>query len=409
MKVVIIGAGFGGINLAKELAGKKDFEVILIDKKNYHLFQPFLYQVATAGLSPADISIPTRSLFRRNKNVEVLMAQVDSIEPKSKQVHLDNGANVSYDRLVVAAGAKNLIFNPDWIPHVQTLKSVKEALNLRKQILCSFERAEIEKDPERKKSLLTFVIIGAGPTGVELAGAISELAKFTLAQDFRIINPKDARIILIEAGKNVLSTFDKKLSIKAKDTLEKIGVSVWLDTKVTNISEGKVELGGDTIVTDTIIWAAGVTSVGLSQKLANTLSIETKKGGKLPVDEYLKVTGTSDIYAIGDICEIENDWLPGIAPVAIQQGKYLGKTLISEVKGKNLKGFKYKDKGQMATIGRRRAIAEAGFLKMSGFIAWHMWVFIHIYFLIGFRNRVAVFLQWLWSYVAYKKGARIIN
>ncbi|MCO4754191.1 MAG: NAD(P)/FAD-dependent oxidoreductase [Bacteriovoracaceae bacterium] len=409
MKVVIIGAGFGGLNAAKQLAKNKDIEIVIIDRRNYHLFQPFLYQVATAGLSPADISVPIRAFFRGRKNVEVLLGEVSEVDDKNKLIKLTSGKSLGFDKLIIAGGAKNRIFIPEWAPHVFGLKTIQDALSLRKNILMSFELAEIETDPQRKQALTTFAIIGAGPTGVELAGAIAELARFTLSEDFRNIDPSDTRVIIIEAGTRVLSSFDPSLSKKAKIALEKLGVTVWTDTKVTKISEGKVELGQDIISANTIIWAAGVESIELAKDLESTIGAQLKRGNRLLVNEKLQLINHQDIYALGDIAYFENEELPGIAPVAIQQGKYLGKSLLRLKKEKEVRPFEYRDKGQMATIGRSKAIAQVGKLKFYGNFAWYLWVFIHIYFLIGFRNRVSVFLQWLWSYLTYKRGARIIN
>ncbi|MBC76369.1 MAG: FAD-dependent oxidoreductase [Halobacteriovoraceae bacterium] len=409
MKVIVVGAGFGGINAAKTLSKDKNIQVVVIDKRNYHLFQPFLYQVATAGLSPADISVPIRAFFRGQKNVEVIMAEVQGIDQDKKLLKLSNNRTLDYDKVVIAAGAKNHIFNQDWAPYVHGLKSIQDALSLRKKILMSFELAEVEEDPVKRKAYTTFAIIGGGPTGVELAGAIAELARFTLSEDFRNIDPSDTRVILIEATNRVLSTFDPGLSKKAKRALEKLGVSVWLENKVSNICEGKVELGSDVINANTIIWAAGVVSTDLAKEMEGDVGAKLKRGNRLLVNEHLQVVGCDDIYALGDISYFENEELPGIAPVAIQQGKYIGKSIRRLEKGKDIKPFSYKDKGHMATIGRSKAIAQIGKLRFGGTIAWYMWVFIHIYFLIGFRNRVSVFLQWLWSYLTYKRGARIIN
>lgn len=409
MKVIVVGAGFGGINAAKTLAKNKSIDVVVVDKRNYHLFQPFLYQVATAGLSPADISVPIRAFFRGQKNVEVIMGEVAGIDQKSRLLKLSNNKNLKYDKVVIAAGAKNHIFNQDWAKHVYGLKSIQDALSLRKNILMSFELAEVEQDPVKRKAYTTFAIIGGGPTGVELAGAIAELARFTLSEDFRNIDPSDTRVILIEAGSRVLSTFDQGLSKKAKRALEKLGVSVWLESKVSNICKGKVELGSDVINANTIIWAAGVVSTDLAKDLEADVGANLKRGNRLLVNEFLQVKGCEDIYAIGDISYFEKEELPGIAPVAIQQGKYVGKAIKRLFKEKEIRPFSYVDKGHMATIGRSKAIAQIGKLRFGGTIAWYLWVFIHIYFLIGFRNRVSVFLQWLWSYLTYKRGARIIN
>lgn len=409
MKVVVIGAGFGGVNAVKELSKDPEIEVVLIDKRNYHLFQPFLYQVATAGLSPADISVPTRSIFKKRKNVEVIMGAVTSIDSKNKTVSVHDGKTFEYDKLIVAAGAKNFVFNKEWEPYVLGMKSVQDALAIRKRLLMSFELAEVEPDPKIKKALMTFVVIGGGPTGVELAGAIAELARFSLAQDFRVINPKDARVILIEAGDKVLSTFGPKLSEKAKLGLERLGVSVWLKSRVTSITEGRVELDDDTIGANTIIWAAGVKSVNIDEDLGISPEVSLEKGDRVPVEDDLKVRGMEDVYAIGDLAIFKSSPLPGIAPVAIQQGTHVGKELRREFQGKEYRPFHYVDKGQMATVGRSRAIAEVRGMRVSGLLAWYLWVFIHIYFLIGFRNRVAVLLQWFWSYMTFKKGARIIN
>lgn len=365
--------------------------------------------MATAGLSPADISVPIRSFFRKDKNVEVVLGEVEELKATKKQAILKSGKVLPYDKLVIAAGAKNYIFNESWNPHVRGLKSVSDALEMRKSILLAFESAEIESDPEKKKAMMTFVVIGAGPTGVELAGSIAELARFSLVQDFRNIDSTDARIILIEAGPRVLAAFHPSLSQKAKKDLERLGVSVWLKSKVTKIERNRVELGDDAISSHNIIWAAGVTSVDLANEAKEKYHVDLKKADRLPVNKRLEVVGAEDMYALGDIAFYNENPLPGTASVAIQQGKYLGKALRRLAEGKEVQDFIYKDKGQMATIGRSRAIAEIGNLRLSGLLAWYMWVFVHIYFLIGFRNRVSVFLQWFWSYATYKKGARIIN
>lgn len=409
MKVVIIGAGFGGLSVAKELAGKNGIDVVLVDRRNHHLFQPFLYQVATAGLSPADISMPVRSLFRRAKNVEVLLATMESVDLSGRKVRLDNGALLSYDKLVIAAGAKNRIFKDEWKPYVLGLKTLADALKLRKSVLMAFELAEAEPDPVKRDALLTFVVIGAGPTGVELAGAISELAKFSLAQDFRMINPKDAKIVLIEGGDRVLSTFHPALSIRAQRDLERLGINVVLGKRVSSILEGQVDLDSGKIHASTIIWAAGVTSENVALTLGKELKLDLQRGNTLPVNRRLEVLGAKDIYAIGDMAYFTDHPLPGVAQVAIQQGKYLGHLLRHLAKSKPYGDFRYVDRGQMATIGRRRAIAQIGKLRFGGVFAWWLWIFVHIYFLIGFRNRVSVIMQWIWSYVTYKKGARIIN
>lgn len=337
------------------------------------------------------------------------MGNVSEIDHLKKAVITDDGKLFQFDKLIIAAGAKNLVFNSSWQKYVLGMKSVQDALAIRKKLLSSFELAEVETDPKRKKSLMTFVVIGGGPTGVELAGAIAELARFSLAQDFRVINPKDARVILIEAGERVLSTFGPKLSEKAKLGLERLGVSVWLKSMVTNITEGRVELDDDAIGANTIIWAAGVTSVNIDKDLGLNSEIALERGDRVPVGPDLQVEGLKDIYAIGDLAIYREAPLPGIAPVAIQQGTHVGRELRRELNGRNYRPFRYVDKGQMATVGRGRAIAEVRNLKVSGIIAWYLWVFIHIYFLIGFRNRVSVLLQWFWSYITFKKGARIIN
>lgn len=339
MKVIVVGAGFGGINAAKTLAKNKSIDVVVVDKRNYHLFQPFLYQVATAGLSPADISVPIRAFFRGQKNVEVIMGEVAGIDQKSRLLKLSNNKNLKYDKVVIAAGAKNHIFNQDWAKHVYGLKSIQDALSLRKNILMSFELAEVEQDPVKRKAYTTFAIIGGGPTGVELAGAIAELARFTLSEDFRNIDPSDTRVILIEAGSRVLSTFDQGLSKKAKRALEKLGVSVWLESKVSNICKGKVELGSDVINANTIIWAAGVVSTDLAKDLEADVGANLKRGNRLLVNEFLQVKGCEDIYAIGDISYFEKEELPGIAPVAIQQGKYVGKAIKRLFKEKEIRPF----------------------------------------------------------------------
>ncbi|KAA0259481.1 NAD(P)/FAD-dependent oxidoreductase [Deferribacter autotrophicus] len=405
-KIVIIGAGFGGLNAAKILCKNKKLNITIIDKKNHHLFQPLLYQVATAGLNESDIAYPIRSIFRNKKNVTVYKETVIDFDFNTKTVITDSNKH-SYDYLIIACGAVENYFGKDkWAKYAPTLKNLNHAQQLRNKILNAFEMAEKTKDDNEKRKYLTFVVIGGGPTGVELAGAIGEMTRFTLAKDFRNIDPRLSRIILIEAADKILATFDDKLINKAVRNLESLGVQVWTKSMVTDIDEKGVTIGNERLESATIIWAAGIKANPLSEKLPGNKD----KMGRIIVNKDLSIENYPDVFVVGDLAHFEQNGkiLPGIAPVAMQQGKFVAKLILAELKGKKRTQFKYFDKGQMATIGRSKAIAEIKNLKLSGFIAWITWILVHIMYLTGFKNRIFVMLQWAWSYLTLKKGARLI-
>jgi NADH dehydrogenase len=405
-RVVIIGAGFGGLSAAKRLA-KAPFEVTLVDRHNYHLFQPLLYQVATAGLSPGDIASPIRGILRGQRNVNVLLAKVSGIDVVGKEV-LAEGRRIPYDILIVATGAEHGYFGHDWTSYAPGLKTIDDATYLRRRILLAFERAESVTDPDERRRLLNFVVIGGGPTGVEIAGAIAELAKRALASDFRAIDPRCARIILIEAAPRLLTPLDPSLSEAARRSLEHLGVEVRLSTSVTDCDCSSVSVGDERVDTRTIIWAAGVKA----SPAAEWLAVAGDHAGRVKVNSDLSVPGHPDVFVIGDAATVAGDDgrpLAGIAPVAKQQGMYVADLLIARVAGRTLTPFRYRDFGSMATIGRKRAVAQIGGFKLTGFAAWVLWSLAHIYFLIGFRNRLVVALNWAWSYITFQRGARLIT
>jgi len=405
-KIVIIGAGFAGLNAAKTLSKNKEIEIVIIDRKNHHLFQPLLYQVATAGLNEADIAYPIRSIFSRKKNITVLKDVVVDFDLENRHV-ITKSDKIKYDYLIIAAGAEENYFgNTQWKNYAPTIKTLKDAQILRNKILNAFEMAEKAKSENEKKKFLTFIIIGGGPTGVELAGAIGEMTRITLAKDFRNIDPRLSRIILIEAGKRILPSFDEKLSTKATRDLESLGVQVWTNSLVTEINEKGVNIGNEFIEAATVIWAAGIKANKLSQKIPG----EKDKSGRIKVNADLSLPNYPEIFICGDITNFEQNGtpLPGIAPVAMQQGKHAAKQILNDLKNKKREPFKYFDKGQLATIGKSKAIAEIKNIKLSGFIAWFTWIFVHILYLTGFKNRLFVMLQWGWSYFTFKKGARLI-
>ncbi len=407
-RLVIVGAGFGGLSLAKDLA-KSDYEITIIDRHNYHLFQPLLYQVATAGLSPAEIASPIRSILRDQKNVTVILAEVSGVDLGKREVIAD-GRRIPFDTLVLATGAEHAYFGHDeWEPFAPGLKTVDDATYLRRKILLAFERAETEPDAAERQRLLNFVVVGGGPTGVEMAGAIAELAKRALASDFRTIDPRSARIILVEAGPRLLTPFDPKLSENAKQALEQLGVEVRLNAAVTGCSDSAVEIGDERIETRTIMWAAGVKA----SAAAHWLGVEADRAGRVKVEPDLSVKGLSDVFVIGDTALVRDEKgkpLPGVAPVAKQQGQYLAKLLTARIAGQRLPPpFRYRDYGSLATIGRKRAIFQRGALKFTGLFAWLLWSTAHIYFLIGFRNRLVVAMSWAWSYVTFQRGTRLIT
>ena len=412
-RVLIIGAGFGGINVAKKLGGKVDnadaLDITILDRHNYHLFQPLLYQVAMAGLSPGDIATPIRSIVAENTNTRVNLAEAKSVDLKVKVVHTNCGP-YEYDYLILGLGSHQSYFgHEEWEPYAPGLKSLEQATEVRRRVLTSFEVAERETDPERIRQLLTFVVVGGGPTGVELAGSLGEITRYTLAQDFRHIDPTSAQVILIEAGPKILASFDEKLIAKAVTDLKNLGVTVRTSTKVTKIADEGVTLeGGELIRADTVLWAAGVKPSPLN----STLGVPLDRQGRLIVTNDCSLEGHPEVFVIGDqACFMGKDGkpLPGLAPVAMQQGRAVAASILNDLRGHVRKPFEYFDKGQMATIGRLKAVAQTKQFKMSGMLAWFAWLLVHIYYLVGFRNRIVVMIQWFWSYATYKKGAQIIT
>lgn len=406
VQVLIVGAGFGGLNVAKKLGHRKDVDVTIFDSRNYHLFQPLLYQVATAGLSPAEIAAPIRNIVSRYRNIHVRMGKVDQVDLNEKTISVE-GKAYPYDYLVLACGSQHSYFGHDeWEDFAPGLKTLEQATEIRRRVLLAFEHAEKETNPETQKKLLTFVIIGAGPTGVEIAGAISEISRFTLERDFRHIDPSRTRIILIEAGKRILAGFAEDLSKKAERDLEKMGVQIWTNTRVTKVEEGTVSLGDERIAAQTVIWAAGVKPAALNAKL----DVRKDAAGRIEVRKDLAIPQYPNVFVVGDQAHFEQDGkaLPGLAPVAMQQGRQAAANIVRLIKGRPTEGFHYFDKGQMATIGRSRAILQLGSLHMSGLLAWLAWLFVHIYYLIGFKNRIFVLYQWAWAYLTYRRGARLI-
>lgn len=407
VKVVVVGGGFGGLAATRGLARNPSVSVTLLDQKNYHLFQPLLYQVATAGLSPSDIAFPIRSIFSDEKNVDVILAKVDRVDWQTKTVLTSTGG-ISYDKLILACGAGHSYFGHDeWEAFAPGLKTLEQATEVRRRVLLGFEMAERTENQSEQKKHLTFVIIGGGPTGVELAGAIAELSRFTLQKDFRRIDPSQTRVLLIEAGSRILSQFSAPLSRRAARDLEELGVQIWTQARVTGIKNDYVLLGQESIEASTILWAAGVRPSDLGQ----VSGLPCDPLGRVRVTPELNVLGHPDIYVIGDMAYLEDERgipLPGLAPVALQQGKWVAQNILKDLAGGKQTPFRYFDRGHMATIGRRKAVMQAFGWEIGGFFAWVAWLIIHIYYLTGFKNRVFVFSQWLISYLTYAKGARLI-
>lgn len=408
-QVVIIGAGFAGLNAAKELADHDEVHVVLIDQKNHHLFQPLLYQVATAGLNPADIASPIRSQFSGDRNVSVHLHQVGRLSLTEKWVGTEEGFELGFDFLILACGAQHSYFgHAEWEEFAPGLKTVEQAIEIRRRILAAFERAENEIDEERQRALLNFVVVGGGPTGVELAGAIADISRTVLVKDFRRINPASARVILVEAGPRILPAFPEDLAARAAKDLVKLGVEILTSSPVEEIDAEGVRIGKERIPSKTAIWAAGVKAAGISE----ILGVETDRAGRIKVGPDLSIPGHPDVFVAGDLAhsEMENGQLvPGLAPAAIQMGKSAAKNILATIHNRPRKPFHYFDKGIMATIGKRKAIAQTGRLKLTGYIAWLAWLFIHILYLVGFRNRIAVLLEWAWSYLFSKRGSRLIT
>ncbi len=406
-QVVIIGAGFGGLYAARALR-HADAEITVIDRSNHHLFQPLLYQVATAGLSPGDIAYPIRAVLARQKNAHVLLEEALAIDPLSRKVKLRD-RELNYDYLILATGARHAYFgHNEWEAYAPGLKSLEDALEIRRRILVAFEKAERETDPAKRNELLTFVIVGGGPTGVELAGAITEISRRVMVRDFRVINPRDARIILIEAGPRILPSYPEDLSAAAEVSLKKLGAEVWTQSPVTSVQSGEVIVAGKMIRAATVLWAAGVAASPLARKLGTALD----KLGRLVVEPDLSIPGHHEIFAIGDIAAFTHQTgrpLPGVAPVAIQQGRHAARNILRAIHGDPSNPFHYVDKGSLATIGRAAGVADFGKLRFSGYFAWLAWLFVHIFFLIGFRNRFVVLFEWAWAYFTSQRGARLIT
>ena len=404
-QVVIVGGGFGGLAAARALRGAPA-RVVLLDRRNHHLFQPLLYQVATAGLSPAEIAAPIRRILRGQENVTVLLADVTAIDAERKRVLLADG-EVAYDHLIVGTGVTHSYFGHDeWARFAPGLKTLDDALEIRRRALLAFERAEREPDPEKRRRWLTFVVIGGGPTGVEMAGAFAEIARDTLPRDFRRIDPRTTRVILVEAGARILPAYPEDLSDKAARQLEALGVQVRTGAAVTGIDAEGVELGNDRLAAGTVVWAAGVQA----SPLARTLGAPLDRAGRVKVAPDLTVPGRPEIQVIGDLAAVEYSGrpVPGVAPAAMQMGRHAGANIARMLRGEARRAFRYRDKGSLATIGRSRAVAVIGALKLWGFVAWLAWLLVHIFFLIGFRNRFVVLFTWAWAYTTHQRSARLI-
>jgi len=410
---VIVGGGFGGLDAARALRGKP-VSVTLVDRHNHHLFSPLLYQVATAGLSPGDIASPIRWILRKQSNLHVLLANVRRVDPNARLVHLDHDDSIAYDYLILAAGSTHSYFgHPEWSHRAPGLKTLDDALAIRRRMLLAFEEAEREKDPAKKRQLLTFALVGGGPTGVELAGALAEIAHHTLRHEFKAIDPESARIVLLEAGPTILPSFPESLRNSARRALRKLGVEVWENAAVTAIETDAVAIGGgagnpDRLLAHTIVWAAGVAA----SPVGRTLGVPTDRAGRVIVQPDLSVPGHPDVFIAGDMASFTHQTrkpLPGVAQVAKQQGAHAARNVLRTIAGEPTAPFRYRDPGNMATIGRAAAIADFGWARVSGYLGWLLWLFVHILFLIGFRNRLSVLLQWASSYATYQRSVRLIT
>ena len=403
-RVVIVGAGFGGLEAAKRLSGQP-VDVTIVDQRNHHLFQPLLYQVATAALSPADIAAPIRSILARAPNVRVLLDCVCAISASSRTVLLQSGRPLDYDWLILATGARHSYFGrDDWAVHAPGIKTIEDATAVRRRVLLALEQAETEEHGEARDALLTFVVIGGGPTGVEMAGAIAELARQSVSRDFRSITPHCSRVILVEAGHRLLPSFPSELSERTRPSLERLGVEVRLGAAVTDIGRNRVGGGADRIRTHTIVWAAGVQA----SPAAKWIGAPADRLGRVVVDDDLFALGHTRIFAIGDTAASparRGGTLPGVAPVAKQQGRYVADRIL----GRTMKPFRYRDYGNLATIGRKSAVADFGRIRLWGFSAWLLWCVAHVWFLVGFRSRLSVILHWAWNYFTYARSARLIT
>jgi NADH dehydrogenase len=409
-QVLIVGAGFAGLNAAKRLRNVPGVAVTLLDRENHHLFQPLLYQVAMAALSPADIAVPIRSLFAHVRNIRVLKAQAQRIDVAGRKVSTDAG-EYPYDYLLLACGSQHAYFgHEEWEPHAPGLKTLPQATEIRRRVLEAFEAAERDQNVETRRRHLTFVVVGGGPTGVELAGAIGEMSRYTLARDFRSIDPRQTRVILIEAGPRILPSFDDKLAARAMRDLEALGVQVWTHSRVTSVGEGGVSVGNENVAAATVLWAAGVRAADVGRTLGATID----QVGRVKVGPDLTLPGHPAVFVLGDMASLEESegkLLAGVATVAMQEGIYAANVIRKEVQGGAVAErapFRYHDLGQLATIGRSRAIAQIGRMRFAGHFAWWVWLLVHIYRLSGFRNRLSVLVQWAWSYMTFGRGARLI-
>jgi len=406
--VIVIGGGFGGMKAALELANKPKVRVLLLDKNNHHLFQPLLYQVATAGLNPADIAVPIRAQFSDAANVEVHLGQVKAVNLAEKFVVTENH-EIEYDDLIIATGTQHSYFgHPEWEPYAPGLKTLEQATEIRRRVLSAFELAENTFDPALQKELLTFVVVGGGPTGVEMAGAIADISRTVLVKDFKHINPAQARIVLVEAAPQIMGAFDPKLAERAKHDLEEMGVEVRTNSMVQNINAEGVQIGDQFLRAHTVIWGAGVRAAPL--KFMPDITLD--KAARVKVQADLTIPAYPGVYVVGDMASLElapGIYLPGLAPAAMQTGRHAAQNILRAQAGQPLKPFVYKDKGLMATIGKHRAIAQAGSMRLTGFIAWMAWLFVHVFYLVTFRNRLSVMAQWAWSYTFSKRGARLIT
>lgn len=404
--VVIVGGGFGGLWAARGLASCP-VRITLVDRRNHHLFQPLLYQVATAGLSGPDIAAPLRHILRRQRNVEVLLAEARGVDPHARQLHLEDGRSIAYDWLLLASGSTHAYFGHDeWAKVAPGLKTLDDALDIRRRILLAFERAEAETDPKQRQAWLNFAIVGAGPTGVEMAGTLAEIARHTLRHEFRHIDSSTARVCLIEAGPRVLAAFPEDLSEKARRQLQQLGVEVRTGQRVEAITELGVQLQGEWLGARTVLWAAGVAA----SPLGASLGVPVDKAGRVQVGADLRVPGHPEIFIAGDLAALQQDGkpVPGIAPAAKQMGAHVARSIRAALKGGAAPAFVYHHDGSLATIGRRAAVADLGRIKLSGLLAWWFWLLVHVLFLIGFRNRMIVLINWAWSYWTYQRHARII-
>jgi NADH dehydrogenase len=405
--VVILGGGFAGLSAARALR-REPVRITLIDRRNHHLFQPLLYQVATAALNPGDIAYPIRSVLRSQRNARTILARADGIDLQGKRVLLRDGDEVPFDYLIVATGATHSYFGRDeWEPWAPGLKTIEDALEIRRRVLSAFEAAEREPDPARIGRLLTFVVVGAGPTGVELAGALMEIGRDTVAKDFRSFDPRRLRVVLVEGADRVLPPYSPKLSQKAKTQLEAIGVEVRVDARVTAIDHSGVSIGSERIDARVVLWAAGVAA----SPLGRALGVATDRAGRVTVQPDLSVAGHPHVFVAGDLMNLQQDGrpVPGIAPAAIQAGRAAARNVARLLRGRPSLPFRYRDKGSLATIGRAAAVGTVGKVEVSGFLAWWLWWLVHIFYLIGFRNRIVCMMGWAWQYFAHSRGARLIT